>query len=100
VGFLLEVFMEYKKEHRMKHEMHRSGEMKSGENMRSDYKTKEGGVMSETADLHMHNREPEAHQLGSATDGGNPMSRAVDMVHRHNERHEHAPEVCGHKMHQ
>lgn len=73
------------------------GSMKTPQNMRSDYATREGGVRSETADLGMNVREPEARQLDSASDG-NPMSRAVKMVHRHNERGEHAPMICGVKM--
>lgn len=46
------------------------------------------------------NREPSAGHLDMANKReGGPMSKAVAMVERHNERGEHAPMVCGHKMH-
>lgn len=77
-----------------------TGDMKSGMNMRSDYGMRENNAADSPQAKYLGikgNREPEAGQLGSASDG-NPMSRAVGMVERHNERGEHAPMICGHKM--
>lgn len=46
------------------------------------------------------NREPAAGHLDVASKReGGKMSAAVRMVERHNERGEHAPTICGHKMH-
>lgn len=78
-----------------------TGDMKSGMNMRSNYGMRENDAADKPQAKYLGiegNREPEAHQLGSAADEGNPMSRAVKMVERHNERGEHAPMVCGMKM--
>lgn len=73
-----------------------------GVNMKSEYETKEQSPTSAQAKyLGIEgNREPSASHLDVASkhEGGS-MSRAVRMVERHNERGEHAPMVCGHKMH-
>lgn len=72
-----------------------------GVNMSSNYETKEEPMGAQAKYLGIKdNHEPAAGHLDHANKReGGPMSRAVEMVSRHNERGEHAPMVCGHKMH-
>lgn len=73
-----------------------------GVNMSSNSETKEQSAKDAQAKYLgiKDNREPSAGHLDVASHReGGPMSRAVEMVSRHSERGEHAPTVCGHKMH-
>lgn len=73
-------------------------EYDKGVNMSSDSRTREDKIGDQAKYLGIkNNREPREHELTVAPRPGNPMSRAVDMVHRHNERDEHAPMIGGHK---
>lgn len=71
-----------------------------GVNMSSNYETKEQPMGAQAKYLGIKdNHEPSAGHLDAASKReGGAMSRAVAMVERHNERGEHAPMVCGHKM--
>ena len=73
-----------------------------GVNESSNYETKEGSPTHAQAKYLgiKDNHEPSAGHLDVASKReGGKMTAAVKMVERHNERGEHAPMVCGHKMH-
>jgi len=72
-----------------------------GVNMSSNSETREQPIGAQAKYLGIKdNREPSAGHLDVANKReGGKMSAAVSMVERHNERGEHAPTVCGYKMH-